>query len=61
VRAKRFDVLSRFLLEGAARGLERRDPKAAHALRERSARPAGSARELEGLADEVRAIERAAG
>lgn len=61
VRAKRFDVLSRFLLEGAARGLERRDPKAANALRERSARPAGSARELEGLADEVRAIERAAG
>jgi len=61
VRAKRFDVLSRFLLEGAARGLERRDLRAAHALRERSARPAGSARELEDLADEVRAIERAAG
>jgi len=61
VRAGRFDVLSRFLLEGAARGLERRDPAGARALRERAARPAGSARELEGLASEVRAIERAAG
>ena len=60
-RAGRFDVLSRFLLEGAARGVERRDPRAARTLRERAARPAGSARELEGLASEVRAIERGTG
>jgi hypothetical protein len=61
VRAKRFDVLSKFLLEGAARGLDRRDPKAASALRERAATPARSAIDLQALAAEVRAIERAAG
>ncbi len=61
VRAKRFDVLSRFLLEGAARGLDRRAPQAALVLRERAARSTASAQELEVLAGEVRAIERAAG
>jgi hypothetical protein len=61
VRARRFDLLSKFLLEGAARLAERRSPGLARDLERRAATPARSAEELERLAGEIRALERAAG
>jgi hypothetical protein len=60
-RAGRFDVLSKMLVEGAARGVERRSPETARKLLARAASPARSAADLDRLAGEVRAIERAAG
>lgn len=61
VRARRFDLLSKFLLEGIGRLAERRSPDLAHDLERRAATPARSAEELERLAAEIRALERAAG